>query len=371
MQKFGGVSNVFTQLMLNMPKEIECKLALLESDNIHLKESGLMNVYPLADSYDDFLGGLSFRGKGRLYNMWTQIAPSQTSKGRNVMSSIAEIKRGDFDIFHPTFFDDYFLNYLNGKPYVLTIHDMIAEKYLPSNDMQIVNKRKMVKSAAHIVAVSEHTKQDIIDMLGVDPHKISVIPLAVPDFETTIDKPIINEKYILFVGHRDSYKNFKPMVEAIAPIMKLHQDIKLVCTGLPFDKKELRFLSALDLVRQTIHLCVSDKELRNLYKYALCFVFPSEYEGFGIPILEAYQQNCPVLLNKRSCFPEVAHDAAIYFNLDRNGSDLTKVMDEFLRMSLEDINNLLKRQRKRLCDFSWKKSAGQLANVYRLVLDQI
>ena len=105
-----------------------------------------------------------------------------------------------------------------------------------------------------------------------------------------------------------------------------------------------------------------------MYANALCFVFPSLYEGFGIPILEAWKCGCPVILNKKSCFPEIAKDAAVYFTLDDDYSDLDKVMEAFLSMSVNEKELLLQRQNKRLLDFSWKKSAEMLLDVYKGVI---
>lgn len=369
-QKFGGISNMYTQLMLNMPKEVEFKVSLKESDNYHLQSSGILDIPKDSCNEDNFLWGTKFRGKGKVYSLLSKLAPSMTSLGRNKLESINQLKKGDFDIFHPTYFYDYFLPYLKGKPFVLTIYDMISEKFFPQNDLQTINKRKMVKTAAHIIAISEKTKQDIVELLHVDPAKISVIHLAVPEVKNIITQPLINDKYILFVGHRFSYKNFIPMAESLSPILNRNRDIKLVCTGIPFTQEEIVKLRSLGIYDSVIHLRPSDEELRNLYSHAMCFIFPSLYEGFGIPILEAYQSGCPVLLNNKSCFPEIAQDAAIYFNLDSNGSNLTEVMNSFLQMGESEREELLNRQCKRLADFSWKKSAEQLADVYRLILDR-
>ena len=123
-------------------------------------------------------------------------------------------------------------------------------------------------------------------------------------------------------------------------------------------------INRLGLNGRVIQLRPSDIEMSNLYHYAKCFIFPSVYEGFGIPILEAYNAHCPVILNNKSCFPEIAKDAAIFFNLDENSSDLEEVMEQFLTMSQKDSNSLIEKQLQRLKYFSWEKSAQKLADVY-------
>ena len=122
------------------------------------------------------------------------------------------------------------------------------------------------------------------------------------------------------------------------------------------------------ICNKVIHRYVNDQELQNLYAHALCFIYPSVYEGFGIPILEAYRANCPVLLNEASCFPEIAQEAAVYFHLNGQSSDLDQVMENFLRMTDRERNLLLERQRERLSCFSWQKSALKLTDLYKALV---
>ena len=371
LQKFGGISNAFTQLLKNMPADVECELSLVESDNVHLRDSGVKSVPPMTGILDDFIVRRNFKGKKQIYNLYSKIFPSQTALGRNRLCSINALKRGDFDIFHPTFFDGYFLPFLNGKPFVLHVYDMISEKFFKANDMQTVEKRRQVALAAHIIAISEKTKEDIIELLHVPEDKVSVAYLAATDILLDINsESLIDGKYILFVGNRDSYKNFMPMMRELMPVLIRHPDLKIVCTGPLFTQNEITFFKKNKLEDRLIHFRPSDIELRNLYYHAVCFVFPSLYEGFGIPILEAWQAQCPTLLNNKSCFPEIAQDAGVYFNLDENGSDLENVMEDFLSMSNEGRREIIEKQNKRLTDFSWKKSADKLVEIYRNILQK-
>ena len=112
---------------------------------------------------------------------------------------------------------------------------------------------------------------------------------------------------------------------------------------------------------------IDDIELYAFYHHAQCFVYPSEYEGFGIPVLEAYQAECPVLLNHASCFPEIAGDAAIYFKMDKDGSDLADKLESLLSMTSAERQSLIERQTSRLGRYSWDNSAKQLAAIYETV----
>lgn len=368
MQDFGGVSNSFVQLISNLPKEVEYEIALEESNNVHLKESELWHFKTKTHSSDNFLTNKHFAGKTSLYKIYSRLFPHKTSYGKNRSRSIDALVKGGFDVFHPTFFDDYFLEYLNNKPYILTVHDMIPELFSVKRDIQIANKRKFVKSASHIVAVSEKTKCDLMEMLKVPESKVTVIYHGRPN-KIAFDKtPIVNGRYILYVGQRRLYKNFVPMVNELIPFLTKNKDVNLVCTGEDFTKDELALFEVNNIQNRVISIRPNEKEMTNLYANALCFIYPSAYEGFGIPILEAFSADCPVLLNNASCFPEIAGNAAIYFNLGNGKSDLNEVMEAFLAMSSQDIELLKRKQQERLQYFSWKKSALSLCKIYESVI---
>ena len=167
-QDAGGVSNSFVQLMRHLPSSTEVKLAMRESDNVHLQgQSFAQDVHPASCTKRNFISTRHYPLKGDLYKVFSKLAPGCTTLGRNKRYAIRLLEAADYDIFHPTFFDEYFLPHLHGRPFVLTIHDMIPELYFKRGDMQIERKHHLVKHAAHIVAVSEHTKADIVELLHV------------------------------------------------------------------------------------------------------------------------------------------------------------------------------------------------------------
>ena len=104
-----------------------------------------------------------------------------------------------------------------------------------------------------------------------------------------------------------------------------------------------------------------------LYHDAVAFIYPSSYEGFGIPILEAYKANCPVMLNRASCFPEIAGDAAIYFNIDDMKSDLAEQLETLYGLNNDERNALLAKQHQRLQRYSWEQAAKALVNIYNIL----
>ena len=366
-QKLGGVSNCFANLLANMPENIQAEIAIRESDNIHLRSKHLVEgLHPCHLTKNNFICQRKFPLKHDLFKLFASLFPQQTSLGINRSYAIHCLEEGRYDVFHPTFFDMYFMKHLHGKPFVLTVHDMIPELFFKKGDMQIARKRELVKHAAHIIAVSENTKRDLVDLLHVPEQRITVIYHGAPEEVAYNKTPLFDFKYLLFVGHRTAYKNFCPMVRHLQSFLQHHQDLKLVCTEAPFSQKELAFFQELGIADRIVHFHATDEQLLTLYHHAECFIFPSIYEGFGIPILEAYMAGCPVVLNRKSCFPEIAQDVAIYFDMDETGSNL----DEQLELLFSDSaqrTSLLTRQTQRLKDFSWKKAATELAEVYERV----
>ena len=228
------------------------------------------------------------------------------------------------------------------------------------------NERSITTSVLNRIALDASA----IDILHVPEEKISVIYHGVSISNSLQLKPVVDGDYFLFVGRRNGYKNFLPMVKAMAPYLKSHPSFKLVCTANDFNSSEMIVFRELGISHQIRHVFASYVELLSLYKYAKAFIYPSLYEGFGIPILEAYAMKCPVLLSKESCFPEIAGDAALYFKLTDQENTLSALLEQFTNMSQIDHDSLIGKQNERLKRYSWEKSALQLAEVYESVLNE-
>ena len=371
MQTIGGVSRCFVELYRHLPKEVNATIGVLESNNIYLRNLG----YPYRGQlYDEFICKKPFRGKGRLFNWYNSIIGRKywgNQYNRTYCKKLLQDNR--VDVFHPTYFGDWFLSYLGNIPFVLTIHDMIPERffqYFKIDDFQILMKRKLAPLASKIIAVSENTKNDVVQILKVPEDKVEVIYHGVNSLDNNpSNKSLYVFPYLLYVGSRYEYKNFIPFLRSCKKIFNKYKDLKLICTGAAFTPCELTQIESFGLSSRIIHRFVkTDEELMNLYHHAVCFVYPSLYEGFGIPILEAYQAQCPVLLNRRSCFPEIAGDAAIYFDMDSDTSDFAEVFEDFYNSYSYIKDELILKQNKRLKQYSWERSAQQLADVYQSII---
>ena len=366
MQTHGGVSRSFVELYHHLPQDVEATISVRESDNIYIQ--WLDGIKPSEYQYHHFLWDMDFRGKGYLHRWYDKITNGGYYPDYNKNNSIKQLQESNFDVFNPTFFDDYFLPYLNGKPFVLTIHDMIPElypQYFAKDNFQIINKRKLAPLASAIITVSEHTKKDVIRLLDVPESKIHVVYHGCSFSFQDETKAFYEQPYVLYVGDRWGYKDFIPFVKSIADNLKSHPNLHVVCTGRPFNEDELRLMDSLNIHNRFIHhWAKSDAELFSLYHHASFFIYTSEYEGFGMPILEAYQAGCPVMLNNSSCFPEIAGDAAVYFHLNENGGNLSEMIEQVINMSPSEKTQLIEKQNKRLQLYSWNKAAQQLCEIY-------
>jgi glycosyltransferase involved in cell wall biosynthesis len=375
-QEYGGISRYFCEIADHLPSEIYRNIIVQYSDNVYLRrqKSG-SEVKDLFDPRFEFLSGIEFKGKGRLFQIAKKITPHKylDAETLNKNLTIEYLIKQDFDVFHPTYYDDYFLNYIGNKPFVLTIHDMNQElfpEFYSSKEILefIKTKAILANKASHIIAVSENTKKDIIGVLGIDEKKISVIYHAVSfkdkEAKGTIELP---EKYLLYVGDRAAeYKNFKFMARALAPLLIENKDLFVLCTGREFDNNENNLFQHLGLKGRFLAKFVPENFFFDYYKRALAMVFPSYAEGFGFPVLEAFHCKCPVILANASCFPEIAKDAALYFE----PKSMTSLREQVYNIIHNDLlrNNLIQKGLERAKNFSWENSAQQTLDVYKSVI---
>lgn len=221
-----------------------------------------------------------------------------------------------------------------------------------------------MEKATKIIAVSENTKKDILRIYPhLDKKKIQVIYHG--NSIKINESKLINlpEEYLLFVGVRDGYKNFKFLVESISETLKVNKKLKLVCAGGgKFKNEELQFISQLNLDEQIIQKNFSEDQLGLFYKNALCFIFPSMYEGFGIPVLESMACGCPIILTNSSSFPEVAGEAGIYYELN-NKIDLRDKIESII-YDKELRNKYSLKGKLQVERFNWKDASKKCLDLY-------
>lgn len=347
-QKYGGVSRYFCEIIkcMSMAQNIECDISALFFDNQYFSEY-----------YDN-------RKIRHFKPLW------KIGKVINRAFAIKLYLSNRYDIIHHTYYN-YFPEFLFKKSkHVITIHDMIPELGFFDDRKLIIEKKKNIYNADHIIAVSECTKKDILRIYPDIPSgKITVIYHGCsldPSMESEISLP---QKYILFVGQRKAYKNFERLLYAFADLAKDYPDLFLVCFGGGCcNESEQQIISKLGINERVRFVSGTDKELTYTYHNARCFVYPSLYEGFGIPILESWACECPVVLSDASCFPEIAGDAAEYFapySSDKMASTIRCLID-----SEEKREHLRLLGKERLEKYSWSIAAEKTITVYESLISK-
>ncbi|WP_139923414.1 glycosyltransferase family 1 protein [Hymenobacter sp. DG01] len=348
LQDFGGITRYHHELLCHASWQAE--LAVTLSNNLYLRDGSYSH-------HRTFLPNVPLRGRWRVIRYF------------NHRASVRALRRGEYDVFHPTLTDDdYFLELLDDRPLVITLHDTIPAlfpQYYPDRDGKVLER--IVRRASRIITVSENTRADVLRLLPVAPERVCVVPHGYAGREYSHPGPALPLPacYVLFTGSRALYKNFGCLVEALALLPPaVAADLHLVCAGGgPFTSPEQEHLQRAGWAGRAHQFGpVSDAQLNQLYRQALVFVFPSQYEGFGLPILEAFGQQCPVVLSSASCFPEIAQDAALYHH-PHQPAELAQqlerlLLDTALRQDLVRVGQL------RLLDFSWPQTARRTRAVY-------
>ncbi|WP_223789713.1 glycosyltransferase family 4 protein [Marinicella meishanensis] len=324
---------------------------------------------PDPENYLSHVGGQKYQyieNIGDVYNTANRLFA--------VTKKITQLKlKKQPDIFHLT--TPWPLQ-VKGAKTVVTIHDLIPLK-VPFTTLDLkVHFYELFKWAAHsadlILAVSEHTKQDIMEIYGIPGNKIKVtyqsykgghIEVKKEDAAVYLkSKQLEPEKYILFVGNIEPKKNIKQLIRAFAYIKKGY---KLAIVGHKAWMSDSQLVGLKSYLKKKEYVMldyVTEEELAMLYGNAFCMVFPSLYEGFGLPVLEAMQNNCPVICSDRSSLPEVAGDAALYVD-PYQFTDIRDQLDKLIAQP-ELRAEMIKKGQQRVEFFSPENYARRLHEAY-------
>ncbi len=254
-------------------------------------------------------------------------------------------------------------------PVVITVLDMIHEIFSDSRDplgYMAEVKRKAVFSAQSILCISESTKRDLLDRYPSLADRTTVTLLATELDESYIyaEDPVPARPYYLYVGARDGYKNFDRLLIAFSQVATKFPDLALCVVGAPFSKEESHRIAELNLVQKIEHYgFASDRQLAKLYNHSIALVYPSLYEGFGIPPLEAMACGTAVIAANRSSIPEVVGGAGLLFDPQSTDElvDRLSFLLEYPSARAAEID----RGKQQVQKFSWHRTAIQTADVYR------
>lgn len=295
-----------------------------------------------------------------------------------------ELKKAQCDLYH---FPHFNVPLFAPKPYVVTIHDLILShfptvkattlgplKYWFKHRMYLYVMRKALTNASHIIAVSEYTKKDLMATYSLADSRLSVTYEGVSDFVSARKKSPsslsdfkIKKPYLLYVGNAYPHKNLERLLDAFQQIVTRNPGIHLVMVGKHdfFYQRLIQFAVSKKIPNVVFPGYVPDADLSAVYENALLYVFPSLYEGFGLPPLEAMQHQVPVVSSNSSCLPEIMGNAAVYFSPE-NTHDIVKtvsqvISDDALRKKLQILG---KEQVKK---YSWLDTAKKTSEIYKSI----
>ena len=367
LQPYGGISRYFV--------ETATRLAALPDTEVSVLAFAHLNAYLAAAPQRAVVG--------RAIPVLPQRARSILARA-NAALARRWLARHPVDIVHETYYSPRPLltsakSRTEAKA-VVTVLDMIHEKFpsLSAGSTRVAaEKRAAVERADHIICISENTRRDLIQCLGVAPERTSVVLLGFslqvsaalpPALPTTAPPELGGVPYVLFVGKRSDYKNFLTLLRAYAASTAIRRDYLLVCFGdAPFTQSELDAARAMGVASDRLrHVGGNDDRLASYYRHAALFVYPSRYEGFGIPPLEAMSFDCPVVCSNTSSLPEVVGDAARTF--DPDDADALRAAMEAVLGQPDLADELRRRGRRRVALFSWDECARQTRAVYASLL---
>lgn len=312
-------------------------------------------------------------------NFQIKIVPKSKGFVWHVMELTKAVKRDHLDVFWGTMYE--LPRKLRGIRYVLTIHDL-ALLINPKWGGKIyalqlnLNVPRMARYANQILTISDSTKNDVVRICKVPAEKVHRVYLGGYDDQSRFVSPDglvevrkkhgIGERYFLFVGTVEPRKNIQSIVKAFNLVAQTDKTVELVIAGgmgwrYEGILAEIEASPARDRIKMLGYVDLEEK--KTLYTGAIAFVFPSHYEGFGIPVLEAMSLGTLVITARNSSLPEVGGEAALYVEDENNFAMIAELMRFVMTMPEEARQNQIQLGKQQLSHFSWEECAKETARL--------
>ena len=358
LQEIGGISRYVCNLASNLTR----------TPGVQTKVFAPLHFNQILDKTDNIAG------KGiHLRNINSKLF-------RAICSTSECIARYQISAFRPKILHETFFSFNSYAPHsakrVVTVYDMITEKYpeyFGDSHLSSGPKRASVMRADHVVCISENTRRDLIEIFGVPADKTSVTYLAseptvfYSDVDSCNSDPP-SSPFLLFVGGRGGYKNFGGLLKAFASSDFLKKNFSIFCFGgNALTTTEITQAVALGISpNQLMQISGDDCLLASYYRRASALVYPSLYEGFGLPLLEAMACNCPIVCSNTSSLPEVGGNAVEYFD-PMNLDEMIRAIECVLQSSSRR-EDLISYGNAQCAQFSWEKCARETLSIYRSLI---
>lgn len=271
---------------------------------------------------------------------------------------------------------------IDGIKYVLTIHDLALLKHKKWGKwynvlIQNLFLKKSVKDADRIIAISQCTKKDIEDICEVGENKIDVVYNGgVDKYKQKIDSNKIDEillnykidnKFFFYIGTIEPRKNIETIIKAFEKYENNEKEYLVIAGGLGWKYKKILKKIEYSSVKKNIKLLgyVTNEEKYALFSRTMAFIFPSHYEGFGLPIIEAMSHGVPIITAKNSCLQEIGGDVAYYLEDENDYSGLSKLMKKCSELDKNELININQRGIKRADSFTWEQCAIKTLDILK------
>lgn len=324
----------------------------------------IKNLLPIADN----LYFIEYQNASQnIFRQELEIPSSKIEIAKNFSPIFSQFKHPVVKSDTPFIFHSSYFRTCNNPNAinVTTVHDFIYEQGVPTlkQKLRIALNYRAIKRSHAVVCISENTKKDLFKFLpDINPEKVYVIYNGVSEDYYPIDDISISEYHdcVLFVGGRQSYKNFDFVVKALKSTR-----FRLLICGAPLNSDEISLLEKY-LPERYIHVKFpTNEELNRIYNSVYALAYPSSYEGFGLPVLEAQRAGCPVIALSASSIPEI---------IGKNSLLMPELSSVYFEKMLNRIAN--QDERKNIIDsglenvkrFSWSRMAEEYFNLYRKLL---
>ena len=357
-KKGGGVSNYTHNLIVNL-LEIDKKNQYVFFSNQFSQEEKKLEKYKFENSEIKF-----FSVPNKVFNF------SQKFFHYPKIDKLA----GDLDIFFSP--NILFLSLSKNCKHVICAHDLSFKLFPEFLSLKrrawhyFVNAEKLYKNADKIIAVSENTKQDLVQQFNIPENKINVIYSGIDkknisdgDIPAIKSKHNIPQNFIFTLSVLEPRKNIESIIDAFKNLQEKYQDLYLIIAG----RKGWKYKNILNKIEQNNRIIylenISEKEKIALYKLSKAFIFPSFYEGFGFPPLEAMAQDTPVITSNNSSLSEICGDSALLVD-PYNQVELQKAIQQILT-SPELKSKMIENGRKVVEEFTWQDTAIKTLNLFK------